>query len=72
MSLSCSFVIEVVPQWRIQGGAPGTRPLGVLIISFLIHKFYENLAVSEVGAPLTRLAPPTGNPGSATVPIRIP
>ena len=51
-------------QWRIQG-APPAHPHGSRFFRFDIQIF-RNVAASGVGAPPMRLAPPMGNPGSAT------
>ena len=51
-------------QWRIQGVAAGARPQGSRFFRF--DKLFQNIATSGVGAPPTKSAPPTGNPGSAT------
>ena len=52
-------------QWRIWGVLLACAPQGSRFFHFDIQIFW-NVAASGVGAP-TRLAPPTGNPGSVTV-----
>ena len=58
------WINKCVIHWRIQGGAPGTRPPGVQILSFSCsfrQKNWKIIALLGVGAP------PGENPGSATV-----
>ena len=57
---------------RSRGGMPGARPLWDPILSFL-HTFLPKSAhVRGPRPPLWVHAPPTGNPGSATVLVFIP
>ena len=64
------IVTRYIKHWRIQGAPPARAPQGSRFFHFDIQILW-NVAASGVARPPTRLAPPTGNPGSATVNVHI-